>query len=73
MDELLEKIKELLDKNCGCMCAWYERCELCDPNSAYNRLREKIREVAFGPLPQVTLNDYGKTITISRTDIEYKF
>jgi len=60
----IEIIRRLLEENPGCLCGNFERCEICNSHSYFNRLRDKIFEITDGPKPILRLSDYGKSITI---------
>lgn len=70
--DMIEKIEAALKKDRGCLCAWYEHCETCSSFSAYNKLREEIREAIHGPAPKPTLEDYGRVIVLNADDIFFK-
>jgi hypothetical protein len=71
MDDLREKLKALLDSEGGrCLCGFSESCESCSPHSQYNRLRSKLEELVHGPPTPMTPEDYGRSYTFSKEDLE---
>lgn len=72
-EEKLQQISALIKPGNGrCMCGTFESCEICSGFSAYNQLVDKIRQVLTGHQPPkpTTLSDYGRTIKISRSELE---
>jgi len=53
----------------NCLCGRGEWCEIFDSTSQYNRLRKRIKEIIHGPEAKPTLDDYGRSLTISAEDI----
>lgn len=66
---LLSAIDALIQKDRGCLCGTFERCEVCNSHSYFNRLRDEIYEVIHGPRPKPAIEDYGRTISISMPDL----
>lgn len=58
----------MLDKTLYCLCSFWEACELCDPNSEYNKLLNKDK-------PKPTLEDYGKSYSfkVKTEDLYFKY
>lgn len=65
MDDIKNKINRILEKERRCLCGHREWCEVCDPHSQFNQLREEIYTVVNGPRPKPTLEDYGRIVEIN--------
>jgi len=65
----ISALKALLERHTGCMCSFFEHCELCSSFSQYYRLKEEIWALIYGPEPELTAAGYGKSIQLSRDEI----
>lgn len=68
IEDALERVASLLDKhkNGGwCQCGHFESCESCNSYSMLNKFRNDLDVALYGDKPKTTLEDYGRSITIT--------
>jgi hypothetical protein len=53
-------IKAILSRNLGCLCGTFESCDVCNPHSELNRMRNEVLEAIRGTVSSKTVDDYGK-------------
>lgn len=62
----LEAIKALLKETpFSCLCGHFESCEICNPYSGQNKLRDQILNI-IEPKKPMTVEDYGKVVVLEK-------
>jgi len=74
MGKLKESLSRIIYRDRGCMCGLSEMCEMCDPRSAFNKLRKEIGELLIDNSKSNIIKEYiyGRTFKVKRSDIEVK-